>query len=89
MKPDAGPVFVERQTYRRRRMIDAARLLPVLGVILVCIPLLWKGTPEGLSKTTYAMFYFFAVWILLAVLSAVISRYLKTDVSNEQLPGER
>lgn len=89
MSPETGPVFLERRTYRRRRMADAARLLPVLGVILVCIPLLWKGTPESLSKTTHVMFYLFAVWLLLAVLSAVISRYLRTDEGDEQPTGER
>ena len=29
------PLFVERRTYRRRRMADAAIFLPVVGLILL------------------------------------------------------
>ncbi len=70
------PVFVDRRAYRRRRMADAARLLPILGAGLICIPLLWKGQAEGAASTGFVMIYLFAVWIILAVLAAVISGYL-------------
>ncbi|SLN13712.1 hypothetical protein PEL8287_00551 [Roseovarius litorisediminis] len=89
MKSKSGPVFLERRTYRRRRMIDAARLLPVLGIILVSIPLLWNGTPDPHTRTTYAMFYLFVVWIILVALSAIISRYLGPNESDEQSLGDR
>jgi len=70
------PVFLERRTYRRRRMADAASLLPVLGVALTSIPLLWHGTPENPASTTDVMLYLFGVWVLLVVLSAIVSRTL-------------
>ena len=36
----AAPV-VARKTYRRRRLMDVARLLPVLGALLFAVPLMW------------------------------------------------
>ncbi|WP_102107148.1 hypothetical protein [Oceaniglobus roseus] len=41
MAPPREPVFLERQTYRRRRLMDAARVLPVLGAVLFMVPMLW------------------------------------------------
>lgn len=71
-------VFVERRAYRRRRLADAASLLPVLGGVLFGLPLLWYGAPQGLmaTRTTTVMLYVFGVWGGLAVLSALVSRRL-------------
>lgn len=42
-----GPLFLARADYRRRRLRDAARLLPVVGALLMLLPLLWQGqVPE-------------------------------------------
>jgi len=80
------PVFVERKTYRRRRMADGARMLPILGALLFCMPLLWAvGAPP---KTTLTMFYLFVVWIALSVISAVISRHLHENDSGSQSDAE-
>ncbi|WP_323036640.1 hypothetical protein [Pararhodobacter sp.] len=35
------PLYLERETYRRRRIMDAARVLPVLGFVLILLPVLW------------------------------------------------
>ena len=35
MTPPRQPPFLARKTYRRRRMMDAARMLPVLGALVV------------------------------------------------------
>jgi len=72
-------VFLERETYRRRRIMDAARLLPILGVALFAVPLLWPrpdpATPEaetvGLSV---AVLYVFGVWALLIVFAFMFGR---------------
>jgi hypothetical protein len=78
------PVFVERKTYRRRRMADAARLLPIFGALLFCMPLLWSvGDPP---KTTLTMFYLFLVWFTLFIASALISRQL-SDQDRGSQPG--
>ncbi|MCF6234605.1 MAG: hypothetical protein L3J36_16135 [Rhodobacteraceae bacterium] len=59
-------LFLERQSYRRRRLVDVARLLPLLGVLLLLVPLLWQGKGEGLeTPISTAITYVFAVWALL------------------------
>ena len=81
MTPKKGPVFVHRGTYRRRRVADAARLLPLFGGILVLIPLLWGRDEAGDVRTAGVMFYFFLIWVLLAVLAGVVSRFLRDEDS--------
>lgn len=62
-------VFLERQSYRRRRLMDAARLMPVLGALLFAVPLLWPaaGDPGGAAPmpTSGAILYIFTVWAVL------------------------
>lgn len=57
-------IFHERQTYRRRRQRDAARLLAVLGVALFAVPLLWEraGTEDDAVAMSSAIIYLFTVW---------------------------
>ncbi len=43
------PLFLQRLPYRRRRRIDAARLLPVFGLFLLLLPMLWS--PERRWRT--------------------------------------
>ncbi|WP_170351332.1 MULTISPECIES: hypothetical protein [Ruegeria] len=75
-RPPSGvrpSLFLERQSYRRRRLSDAARLLPFLGAALLAIPLLWPdepGAPEGVPLSS-AIFYIFACWAGLIVASLV------------------
>lgn len=75
-------VFLERETYRRRRIMDAARLLPLLGMALFAVPLLWPrpGDPEAAGdpvSMSAAVQYIFGIWaflILLAFLFGLKSR---------------
>lgn len=75
-------LFVERQTYRRRRVQDAARFLPVLGIVLVMVPLLWAEGPEGVSMSG-AIRYLFILWALLVGAAMVLSLYLREDKAGE------
>ncbi|WP_368085970.1 hypothetical protein [Tropicimonas marinistellae] len=66
------PVFLERDIYRRRRVMDAARLLPLLGAILMLLPMIWapgEGTSSGVV-------YLFLVWAGLIVVAAYLERRL-------------
>jgi hypothetical protein len=66
------PLFVEREIYRRRRIMDAARLLPGLGAALLLMPILWArghGTASGVV-------YLFLVWFGLILAAAVLERRL-------------
>jgi hypothetical protein len=82
-----SPIFLERGSYRRRRMLDAVKLLVVLGACLWMIPVLWpepdiEGTePVALSD---ALFYIFGVWIFLTAVSAFLATRMRgTDPPNE------
>lgn len=63
------PLFLARDSYRRRRLADAARVLPVLGFILMVLP-------GMLTSTTVALVYVFTVWAILILIMIVLSRRL-------------
>jgi hypothetical protein len=63
------PLFLARAPYRRRRLRDAARLLPILGLFLLLLPLLWThGDRTSLSSGD--VIYFFLVWLALIGVAA-------------------
>lgn len=66
-----APLFLARQGYRSRRMVDAVRVLPVLGIFLFFLPLLW-----GDATTAHSGLYLFLVWLLLIVLAALLRRLM-------------
>lgn len=62
-----GVVMLERQGYKRRRLSDAARILPLIGGALLMIPLLWPGTQTADPdiepvRTSQAILYIFGAW---------------------------
>lgn len=71
------PIYLEKQTYRRRRLEDAARFVPWLGVVLLIFPALWSddvgAKPPG---TAGRGVYIFAVWSILVLASALLTRGL-------------
>jgi len=67
-----APLFLARQGYRRRRLADMARLLPILGLALFLIPAL--DARDGLSAAM--LIYLFAAWAGLIVASALLARRL-------------
>ena len=77
--PNSRSLFLERRVYQRRRLIDAARLLPIAGLLLFLMPALILGTPgsENASGTTaLRLIYFFFVWACLIAICATIARGL-------------
>lgn len=72
--------FVERRTYRRRRLMDIARIAPLVGALLFMVPLLWPrqdlypapDVPSGTPMSS-ALIYIFAVWIGLVVFAVGFS----------------
>ncbi len=76
MAPRA-PLFVERQSYRRRRVMDGARILPVVGFVLTLLPALW--TQSGRMGTAGEAIYLFALWLGLIVVAALLSRHLRRE----------
>lgn len=77
-------LFLERKSYRRRRIMDVVRILP-----LVCA-LLWMVVPTMLphdaaeaaqgaqTKLSTALWYLFAVWVLAIAASFALWRKVRT-----------
>ena len=74
-------VYLERRRYRTRRIIEALKVLPVLGIILFGVPLLWS---EGV-KTSDAMIYFFSVWLALVFAAVWLARRLGAGAVEKSL----
>ncbi|WP_298292128.1 hypothetical protein [uncultured Litoreibacter sp.] len=68
------PEFLEQSVYRRRRLIDAIKLLPVLGGCLFLLPALILG--DGAGSTAMRLVYFFFTWVVLIMICAVLVRAL-------------
>ena len=77
MERPGTPIFLARQSYRHRRVADAARLLPVAGLVLLMLPVLW-------TTTAGALIYIFMIWAILIFAIGLLS----TRLSNEPTPGE-
>lgn len=78
-----GPLFVARQTYRRRRLIDASRLVPVLVALLFLLPILATGS--GAITTLRGGVYVFLVWLGLIGVTTALSRRL---VEGDEAAGD-
>jgi hypothetical protein len=75
----AKQIFLEQRSYRMRRMMDAVRLLPLLGLALWMVPLMWPvsgntGDAAASMPTSAALSYIFAVWFSLVVAAGLLWR---------------
>lgn len=89
MNERRAPLFLERESYRQRRTIDAARLLPVLGFLALCMPVLWgNGSSEGESArlTSVGVIYLFGVWSILIGTALVLARRLRRIDADQGTP---
>ena len=85
MARPGDPKFLARAGYRRRRLADAARLVPIVGAVLMLVPVLW---PETGTRTSSAMIYVFTVWAVLIVVIGLMSRRLGRMMRDPD-PGAR
>ncbi|MFL4471569.1 hypothetical protein ACERZ8_17420 [Tateyamaria armeniaca] len=82
-EPGLTPVFLERRSYRRRRMMDALRLLPILGIFLWMLPVFWPTTADGpavadkMAMST-AVIYVFVVWVTLIAAALSLWWFLRS-----------
>jgi len=85
------PIFLEKRSYRQRRMMDAVRLMPFLGLMLWMVPLLWPlpeatpapGTDDAAMPMSVALRYLFGVWALLILASWALWRRTRSIASGE------
>lgn len=68
MKAPSRQLFLAHRHYRQRRMMDAARLLPLLGFFLFVLPVVWASYGEGV-RTAPAGLYLFGIWFGLIALA--------------------
>ena len=84
MERPSQPLFLARQSYRRRRLGDAARLIPLLGVVLLLIPVLWSTG----SLTSGGIVYIFTAWAVLIAIIGLLSRPLAAAMTDRDKPDE-
>lgn len=78
MREPSSPQFLDLRSYRRRRLVDAAKLLPVLGAVLFLMPLPFLFTQEGDEFNAVPMsIYLFAVWLALIVSARILAKSLQ------------
>lgn len=82
-------LFLERRTYRRNRLQDAARLAPVLAAFLFFGPVFILTSDTGVGGGTGGwLVYFLLVWAGLVVLSAALSAALGRAFPQDRASGE-
>jgi hypothetical protein len=77
VKPPAAPPFLARDSYRLRRLMDAARFLPAFGFVLMLLPLMREDPQTGTASAASEGAYLFAVWLMLILSTAPMSRGLR------------
>ena len=85
--PPESKVFLEKRSYRLRRLIDAVRLLPVLGLLLFLSPLL--ATPDvsvDPTSTANVGIFIFAAWAVMILAAGWLSARIRRgeDMTLEQ-----
>ena len=79
MKRPGLPLFLQRRPYRRRRRIDAARLLPVFGAFLLLLPMLWAPAEGEGRGPVHDGLYLFLVWAGLIAVARLLAPSLTSD----------
>ena len=77
MKRPRAPEFLARQSYRMRRLMDAARLLPVFGLVLLLLPLMRPSPVGEAPPTAMEGVYLFSVWGALIAVAVLLSMVLR------------
>jgi hypothetical protein len=74
------PVFLPPAGYRQKRVRDAAHLVPLLGVGLLLVPLLWVPSDQaGGVGNAAALLYVLGVWAGLILAAFGLARALRPD----------
>ncbi|MBU9699378.1 hypothetical protein GU927_016145 [Rhodobacteraceae bacterium HSP-20] len=79
MRARRAPLFLKRRSYRRRRLRDAARMLPVVGLFLLMLPMLWANGSSERQSTAWDGLFVFAVWSGLLVAAAAMAPGLSEE----------
>lgn len=69
-------------------MADAARLLPLLGLFLILLPILWRPAESPEPDTASGGIYLFAVWLILIVAAFLLAGRLSITAPQDETPDE-
>ena len=78
-RPPKPPVFLQRANYRQRRVRDAARLIPFVGIVLWSLPMTWTQSADGGRVGSEGIIYIFGVWVVLIILAAFLASRIRAD----------
>jgi hypothetical protein len=73
------PVFLPAAGYRRRRLRDAARVLPAFGAVLLLLPVLWGPGAGAERHAAGDANNLFAVWLAVIVAAFLLARRLSAE----------
>ena len=88
MRRRRGPLFLKRGSYRKRRLRDGARMLPVLGLVVFFMPVLWAQSGGAQEGTAGDGLYLFAVWFGLVLVAALMAPGLAADGGDGDAPDD-
>ncbi len=88
MKPPRQPLFVAPRIYRSRRLRDAARILPVAGLVLMLMPMLWAPAGEAARSTARDGIYLFVLWGALILAARLLAPRLSDDPPGPHPPED-
>ncbi|MCV2880661.1 hypothetical protein [Actibacterium sp. XHP0104] len=88
MKPPGRPLFLARRNYSARRATDAARLLPLVGLFLFLMPLLWQAD-GGARSLTGQLIYIFGLWALLILGAFLLTKRLSRAADGQDAAAGR
>lgn len=83
MKRQRAPLFLKRRSYRKRRLRDAARMLPVFGLFLILLPVLWRPAETARADTAPDGIYLFFVWFALVLVAALMAPGLADESGSD------
>jgi len=86
---NATPTDRSDQSLRHRKTRDRARILPLVGLILLTPPLAGIFQLDAkIAGVPFTAIYLFAVWALLIAGAAALSRQLRDGVGPAETPGD-
>jgi hypothetical protein len=82
VKDNPPAQFLDLKSYRQKRMLDAAKLLPLAGALVFLFPLiyLFVSPNEPISPGITAI-YFFVFWLVLILLTRFLAPRMQATIN--------